>query len=174
LAPLPPDSTARFKVFYTNDSAQHTVQVRGTGSPSAFGTLMDAFFTAFAPLWPATTIDEVQFAANGSDIFNAVTTTIDGNVYGSGSGADIGRAEFASFVGRTSGAHRVRIYLFGINAIASNDFRFGAGESTAIDAARAVIVGSSTFFLGIDGLVPVWKTYANAGVNAHWQKALRP
>jgi len=54
------------------------------------------------------------------------------------------------------------------------DYRFVAGENAAVDAGRQALVDAGGNILCIDGLQPVWKTYVNGLVNAHWQKKLRP
>jgi hypothetical protein len=175
MAPLPPESTARFKVFYTNVSHQHTLEVRSAGSPSAVGTFLDSFFTDLGGLIYSTVIDEVQFAANGSNIFNAVVTGIEGNVYtGAGSGTlAFEAAQYLSFIGRSSGGRRCRWYVFGCT-VNGGDYRFVSGENAGVDACVADLTGAGSLILAIDGLVPSWKSYANAGANAHWQKAVRP
>lgn len=175
MAPLPPNNTPRFRIKYTNVSHQHSMEVRSHLSPSALGTLIDDFFTALDTAIFSTVIDSVEFAADGSDIFNPVTSGIEGNVYtGFGSGTVPGEAaQYISFIGRSSGGRRVRLYVFGVTTT-GDDFRFPAGEVADVDAARAVLVAAGDSLRCIDDLQPVWKTYANGGVNAHWQKALRP
>lgn len=175
MAALPPSNTARFKVFYTNQDVQHSIVVRSTPvSPATFGAQFDLFFDAINPLLPDTAIDSVEFAAQGSNIFNAVTTGIESNTYGSGITVEPLAANFISFIGRTAGGKRVRLFVFGINADTALNYRYTAGEIAAVDAAVALLPTMVGSFIGIDGLVPVWKTYANTGVNSHWQKALRP
>lgn len=172
---LPADNTARFKLSYVNDGFTHTLTARSTPiSPATAGTHFDALFTALSPMLPITSILDVQFAAAGSNVFNPVTTGIEGNIYGSGSGAPIGASENVGFVGRTSGGRRARLWVYGINAIASADFRFNPGESADVDNAIIAIRAATGLYLGIDGLAPTWKGYANAGVNAFWQRKLRP
>jgi len=173
MAPLPPSNTARFKVFYTNCGKQHTLQVRSADSPLAVGLNIDDFFQALSIVLFSTVIDEVQFAASGSDIFNAITTGIEGNTYGSGAGSITSVPVYLDFVGRSSGGRRVRATVLGVTTIGT-DYRFVAGESTVIDAAVAALQAPANHWLAIDGIEPVWKTYANAGYNAHWQRAVRP
>jgi hypothetical protein len=175
MSALPPSNTERFKVRYTNQTKQHACVVRTHSvSPGAFGGDFDALMTALTSILPSTVIDLVEYAASGSNIFNPVTTGIEGNAYGSGGGAVIGAAEYLGFVGRSTGGHKARLYVFGINALASNDYRFVAGEVAAIDNAIGLLNAATTVYLAIDGVKPTWKSYANAGVNAHWQKAIRP
>lgn len=173
MAPLPPSNTPRYKVLYTTVFEQHSMEIRSHISPSALGTLVNDFMTAIGASALVATIDEVQFAADGSDIFNAVTTGIEGNSYGTGAGYDAQTAWYYSWIGRSSDGRRVRLYRFGASSL-GNDFRFGRGEGTGLDAATDVLVAAGADIVTIGDLQPVWKFYINAGVNAHWQKAVRP
>jgi hypothetical protein len=173
MAALPANSTARFRVFYTTASKQHSFQIRSGSSPGAIGTLVGMFLAAHAGAIFTLVIDNVDWAAAGSNVFNPVTTGIEGNTYGSGTPAGDVRAWALNYIGRTPGGRRVRIMVFSPTLL-GGDYRFVSGEGTALDAARAVLVGAGSAITGIDGQTPVWKTYINALANAHWQKALRP
>jgi hypothetical protein len=174
LLPLPPNNTARFKVFYTNVGHQHDFQVRnGTASPSALGALLLNLFGAINGMLYATTIDRVEYAPSGSDIFNIVTTGAEGSTFGSGAGSTAVAPYFVNFIGRSSGGRRVRLAIFGVT-ILGLDYRFQAGENSEVDAAIAVLRAATTTFFAIDGIRPVWYTYANAGVSAYYQRKNRP
>lgn len=176
--PLPdllPNNTARFKLFYTTCVQQHTMVVRSSPvSPAAFGTAILALYGALAASVYTTSFDEVQFAAAGSDVFNAVTTGIEGTVHtGFGLGTRPQTGQYFNFVGRSPAGYRVRAAVFGAIAIGS-DFRYIPGESAALDAAQNVVSGTTGLWLAIDGQAAVWKGYINAGYNAYWQRAVRP
>lgn len=173
MAPLPPNSTARFKVFYTNIAQQHVMDIRSADSPVAFGLNVDDLLNALSGMLLATVIDEVQFAASGSNVFNAVTTGIEGLTYGTGAGTPNLRAAYVNFVGRSSGGRRVRLAVFGVNNV-TDDYRFISGESAFIDNALLALNATANHFICIDGLAPIWKNYANSGFNAYWQRAVRP
>lgn len=173
MAPLPIDNTPRFKVFYTNCSVQHVMDIRSPDSPFAFGLNVDDLLNALLTVLTPTVIDEVQWAPSGSNIFNNVVTGIEGNTYGAGAISTLYPAFYTNFVGRSTGGRRVRLAVFGTTNIAQ-DYRFVAGENAAIDAAIAALQVAANHFTAIDGLKPVWKTYANAGLNAYWQRKLRP
>jgi hypothetical protein len=173
MAPLPPDSTPRFKVFYTNSGQQHTMNIRSHDSPSAFGLNVDDFLNALSGLLTATTIDEVQFAATGSNVFNPVTSGIEGNTYGSGAGSTLVRASYVDFIGRSTDGKRVRLAVFGTKDLGT-DFRFVAGENADVDAAIVALSAGANHFVTISDANPIWKSYANAGFNAYWQRAERP
>lgn len=153
---------------------QHSFQVRTDGvSPAALGTAVDAFLDALSPLLFATIVDYVTYRPSGSTVANIVTTGIEGNSYGSGTGTAQNVAGYVDFVGRSSGGRRVRLAVFGVNNIGT-DYRFVAGENADVTAARAVLNGTANTFIAIDGIAAVWKSYANAGFNARWQREIRP
>lgn len=177
MPPIAPNLTDRYKILYTVGGHQHAQIVRSEGITDAnFDTVMDDYYTALGASIYSTTIDDVQFAFAGSNIFSPITSAIVGNTYGSGTPAVAGEnAYFYSFVGRASGSGvRVRFYQFGAKALGS-DYRYAPGENADLDAALAVIDTSLTgIFMAADGNNPTWKSYINAGVNAYWQRNLRP
>lgn len=174
LPPLAPSNTARFRVNYTVGGEQHDFQVRSAPvSPSALGVQVDTILSALAAVLNQVTIDSIEFAASGSNVFNIVTTGIEGNTYGSGAGGGSARANYIDFIGRSSGGRRVRLAVFGLKVDAT-DYRFVSGENTAVDNTITSLNAAVGSFLAIDGISPQWYSYANAGVNAHWQKAVRP
>lgn len=175
MAPLPAESTARFKVFYTVGGRQHVQEVRTSpASPAAFSDELTAYYSALGDSIYATVIDDIQFAADNSVIFNSVAAPIVGQAFGSGAPSVEGEdAYYFSFIGRSSGGRRVRFFQFGAKAL-GGDYRFPAGENIELDDARNVIADSSENWLAIDGLTALWKTYINAGVNAYWQRKVRP
>lgn len=174
MAPLPVESTARYRVNYTVGGEQHDFQVRvGAVSPSVFGDWLVSFMVALVPALNAVVINGVDFAVNGSTIFNPVTTVADGNSYGSGLGTGSAIPNYVNFIGRSSGGRRVRLAVFGLKLDAT-DYRFSPGENAAIAEAIAVLKSNAAIAIAIDGLAPTWYNYANAGVNAYWQRNIRP
>jgi len=173
VAPLPANNTARFRIFYTLGGEQHSLQIRSAQSPAVVGADVDNLLTSLGTAIYNLVIDFVEFSAVGSTVFNPVTTGIEGNTYGGGSPTAESRAYALNFIGRTPGGRRVRIMVFGPTTL-GGDYRFIAGEGASIDAGVAALVAAGSHILGIDGQTPVWKTYVNSLVNAHWQKALRP
>jgi hypothetical protein len=174
LTPLPADNTARYKVFYTNVSHQHDFQVRnGTASPAALGALLLNLFGSINGMLYATTIDRVEYAPSGSNIFNIVTTGAEGSTFGTGAGSTAVAPYFVNFIGRSSGGRRVRLAVFGVTVLGL-DYRFQAGENSEVDAFIAILRGEPTTFYAIDGIKPTWYTYANAGVSAYYQRKNRP
>lgn len=172
MAPLPPSNTPRFKFHYTSTGTDHTLQLRTAVSPAVAGLVFDNLFTAISGIIFATTLDFVEFAPTGSDIFNPVTTGQEGNTYGSGGALPYQVGQYYDFVGRSQGGRRNRITVFGAKDLGVN-FRFQPGENATVDAGLAALVASAANILAIDGLSTVFKSYVNAGVNAHYQKTVR-
>ena len=172
MAPLPPNNTARFRFFYTTLGFQHSLQVRSNASPAALGAIIGGYFDTFNLACEDIAVDFVDWAPAGSDIFNPVVTGIEGTVYPGGPGIAEQAPWTYSFVGRTSGGRRVRFTQFGALFL-GGDYRFEPGFSAPLDNVRAVLVAAGSNILGIDGIAPVWRAYANAGVNDHYMKRLR-
>lgn len=174
MAALPPESTARYKTHYTFAGNNHVNVVRASGvhSPSGFGTWLDGLLTLMVPILYPVTITLVEFAANGSTIFNPVTTGIESNVYGTGSPTGLLAPQFIAFQGRTSGGHKTRLSIFGVKP-EENDYRFEPADNSDVDNAVAYIQTTSPYAKGIDGVTPVWYSYANTGFNAYWQRKNR-
>jgi hypothetical protein len=169
---LPVDNTPRFRVTYTNLGLSHVLDIRSNSSPSALGVQIDAFFDAISGVIADTSIDVVEYAPSGSSVFNPVTTGIETNHYGTYSSPAEAKAWYVGFVGRSSGGHRARLFVFGAGLLGTN-YRWAPGENTAVDSAVATLQAQSPGWQAIDGLVPTWKSYANAGVNDALVKKLR-
>lgn len=175
MAPLPPNSTARYVVHYTSGSREHTQLWRsGTpASPSAMGDFLNQVWTDVSPIIFAATILDLVFYADGADVGNSVATTdFVGNTYGTGDPSNNTAALFLDFIGRSSGGKRVRVSFYSPTGT-DPSWRFNAGESTAVDNVVMDLQSNSVDLVAIDGLVPIWKAYANVGYNAYWQRARR-
>lgn len=172
MAPLPPSNTPRFRVHYTAMTHQHTFQLRSHASPSFIGTFVNDLLTAFDLSIAPLTIDAVEFAADGSDIFNLVTTGIEGNSYGNAFFSDEMAAWSYTFVGRSSGGRRVRLALFAAVTLGT-DYRVLEADSTSLADTLAVLRTNSVGLVSIEDQSIVWKSYVDCNANDHWIKVLR-
>lgn len=173
MAPLSPDNTIRYRVDYTVNGEDHDFQIRSAGSPSAIDSLVDAFLTAVSGSFYQITVSGFNVAVAGSSIFLPVSGSIIGNTYGSGAGVYEQKAWYADYIGRSAGGRRWRLALYGSRTLGT-DFYFAAGENADHTAGIAVLNGASPLVHGIDGQAVSVYPYVNAGVNSHWQRALRP
>jgi len=173
MAPLPPNSTPRFKVNYTVNGLEHDFQIRSAASPAAIGLIVDAFLIAITDALYQLTISTVEFAADGSNIFLPVTTGIEGNVYSTGASAPQDAMWFYGFIGRSTGGRKWHLNVFGARSLGTN-YHFAPGENGDLDAGVVVLASATPDIVAIDGLEVNVYTYINAGVNAYWQREVRP
>jgi hypothetical protein len=175
VAPLPLDSTARYKFLYTTCGFDHTAQMRvGDGvSDADAATEFNAFITAAGGLFHASSLTGVLKAASGSNVFNPVVA--DWPVgWGSTAGPADHTANFVDWVGRSLDGRRVRFSLFGCTFNSFNDsYRILAAEDAAVNDVVTVLNAAEGTFVSINGFQPVWKQYADIGVNAYWRNKVR-
>lgn len=175
MAPLPPDSTARVKIFYQTCGFTHTALIRYK-APNVVAdviTEFNSFITACGGLFYESSFIGAQAAALSSNVFNEVAG--DWPVaWGSGAGPRYATAQYYDWVGRSVDGKRVRFALFGAQVTHfGDDYRMLSTESTAVDAAVQVLNDAEGSFLSINGFQPIWKSYANMGVNAYWRNKIR-
>jgi hypothetical protein len=174
MAPLDPHNTAYYTVFYTVQGNQHSFRIRvaPTVAPSDIGPEIEQLFGNLDDNLYATTIDYVTFTPKDSTVSTPVTTSADGQTYGSGAGTTLTEPQYIDFVGRSSGGRRVRFTIFGLTDL-GGDFRIGATEFASVTAVLAQLGDAEGTFLAVDGLQPIWKQYANTGLNSYWQRQQR-
>lgn len=175
MAPLPPDSTARVKIFYNTCGKNHTAQIRFTepNTTDDVVTAFNDFITAIGGAFYHTSFIDAQVAVSGSNVFNPVA----GGwpvTWGGEAGPLDASADYLDFVGRSLDGRRVRLSLFGAaQTVVDQKFRSLSTDSEAVDAAVEVLNGAEGVFLSINGFQPIWKSYANLGNNAYWRNKIR-
>ena len=172
MAPLPPNSTPRFKVTYTVNGFEHDFQIRSHASPTALGGIVDAFLTAIQDSLYLLTIIDLQFAADGSNIFLPVDGGIAGNAYSIGSAPLQESMWFYGFQGRSAGGRKWHLDVFGARTLGT-DYRLAPAENADVSAGVTSLQSAAPNIIGIDDLAVTVYTYVNCGVNAHWQRAVR-
>jgi hypothetical protein len=64
--------------------------------------------------------------------------------------------------------------VFGSKITATGgNWRAEPGENSDLDAALAVLVGTTNTFFTIGLLKPIWNNYTNNGYNAYWRNHTR-
>lgn len=174
MAPLPQSNTPRYRIVYNTGENEHTLQIRhaATVSTTLAGQQIADFLTQIEPLLGEITIVRAEAAAAGSNVFVPAFWPGD-PTYGSGDPGAINEPAFISFVGRSTGGRRIRVFVFGISAVTQADYRLSEGESAVVAAALGSLESGPDFWQAIDGLQPVWNRYANMGFNAHYQRKAR-
>lgn len=174
MAPLPPESTARYFVDYATCGEEHTMEIRATAvvSPATFGTILNNYLLNIQALIFPLTVNIVRFAATGSTISNPVTTGMEGQVRGAGTPTVDNVPIALNFVGRSGGGRRVRLMTFGYKGAVSA-YRLTSAEDANISDAVDTLNTTANCFLAIDNTKPVWYAYANVLSNAYWQRRVR-
>jgi hypothetical protein len=175
MTPLPPYSTARLWVDYEVGSYNHTLQIRykAPNTPDDVITAFNECITAVGDLFYASTFVGARQADEGSNVSNPVAGSWPVG-WGSGSAPRYASGCFADFVGRSFDGRRARAALFGAHVIAEGgDYRMSSAESTAVAAGVSSLNAAEGVWLSINGFQPIWKNYANLGVNAYWRNHIR-
>lgn len=173
---LPENSTARLWVDYDTCGYGHAVQCRlGAGVLPTDGlTVLADWLTAMSASLYLVTIKSARLALIGSNVSNEVPWPGD-DTYGADVGPDAASANMFDFIGRSNDGRRVRVAMFGarFTQTTNGNYRATPGENAALDAARAVLIGTEGEFVTISGLAPTWKQYVNTGENAYWRNHIR-
>lgn len=170
-----PTAMPRSQLHYTAAGTGHILLLHW--APGTDATLAQTNATAvanqFKTISPTNLVfDGHSYAPAGSNIFNPTAWT---NITGTATGTI--NASFApgyySFVGRTVGGCRTRLYLYAMTAIPDANWRVEGAEAAAWQAVITWLNSTSSPLVARDGLGVIWKNYANAGFNAHYQKKSR-
>jgi hypothetical protein len=174
MAPLPPTTTKRWFLDYSVGGVDHTLMMRSSANVTAAEavTAISGFLAQLAPVLYEITVTGFRVAELNSNVTNPVVWT--GNAtYGSGAAPENSIPNFISFIGRSAGGRRARVFVFGFKLNYPSNYRFEAGENADVDDARAQLDAYANRWLTIDTLDAVWNAYANTGVNAYWQRQIR-
>lgn len=170
MAPLPANNTPRVKITYQNAIASHDVVIRMVAD-SDLAALEASFATFVAQVTTSFHFSEitgVQVAADGSDLFfDAPGSSLIGVDWGSGAAIADTNAQFANWVGRSTGGRRAKIYLFGWKDVISG-YRLTSAESSGVLNSVAELNDNAVLYTAIDGLQTTWKGYVNVKPNDHW------
>jgi len=94
--------------------------------------------------------------------------------WGSGTPQPRHSAQFYDFVGRDSTGVRVRAAIFGATILdGGGDYRISPSEQSWVGDALDVLVSDAQMFWTVNQEIPVWKQYANSGINAYWRNKIR-
>lgn len=183
MAPLPPNSTARYVVKYRANGLEHTTQFRYLDAPggsppdAAFLDDVQTFFVQLQGYFPTDfAYLSAEYVPTGSNVSSP--TSVPGvNPVGAATPNIAERPGYIDFVGRSEGGRRARITILGVGVTpvgeggAANDYRITASEAIAINNALNTLTNAGV--VGIDGEPVVWKPYVNAGYNVYYQRKAR-
>lgn len=176
MAALPPSNTARLWIDYTLDGQAHSIMLRYATTAEAAANAPN--FRALAVANASNFFNEVTFtgarvADPGSNVSNPV---IFGEPVTGTGGAIPGiyPIVYADIVGRDTGGHKLRAFLYGIADTSTfpDNFRLSLSAdrdfSRVMSDLRDLIEESNAVTIG--GSAPVLSTYCNIGLSAYYQR----
>lgn len=177
MAPLPPESTARFYLDYSDGVNAHTLVARvGAGvSSSSVNVILDAFLSALEPILYLITIIGLRVSSDNSNVTNPVSWTGPAT-YGSGSMTGENAPREMRFLGRSGDGRRVSVSIYGYSGTTPAIYRLLASGVAPVAAAIVELenAAASDVFFTISTLPPVWKPYASFNFNSYWEAEQRP
>ncbi len=168
MAPADPTATDRLKVLYNGPFGDHTILLHSKDGVDSADFLTDAIalLNLLAKLmYAAAAFTDAFFAAGGSSIFNQIFFTPIPSTGPENPTINSNPAQFIQFGGRATDGKRVKLYLFENAFLPRADMRYENGENADIDAVIAALNDETSTIGTITGSAPIWKTYANYGVN---------
>lgn len=82
-------------------------------------------------------------------------------------------AGVVTFVGRTVAGTKARLFIFSDELNLDRNYRIDPAEWTPLAAITSWMNSTACPLVALDGLAPVWKTYANFSPHKHWVRKLR-
>lgn len=172
---IDPTNSARYFLDYTVSGHDHTLEMRTDGTvddSDAIAVLTD-FLTVHHDFIYELNVIGFRFAQAGHHNSNDVAWT-GSTVYGDSDGPEYTTAWYYDYVGRDSDGIRVRVALFGANQVQMGDnYRITPVEAAFVGLALASLTQDAQMFWTVNQQIPVWKQYANCGVNAYWRNKVR-
>lgn len=175
MAPLPANNTARYFLDYSVAGFSHTLinRVDPEVTDADAASVMDSFMDIVGAFCYPITVEGFRFQQAGLAVSYDVPWTGSAG-WGTGAAIPANTAQYYDFVGRDTSGRRVRVATFGAGLVTSGgDYRISPAEATWVADALDALTQDGQMFLTIGGEVPVWKQYANCGVNAYWRNKVR-
>lgn len=176
MAPLPPESTARFYLDYSDGTNNHTLVNRvgaGVNASDVAGTLNEILL-ALSPSLYLLTVLGLRVSSDGSNITNPVSWG-GSATFGSGEMPVANAPRELRFQGRSPDGRKVSVSIYGYKGTTPDTYRILSGDNDDVDATvlefQEASAGSQ--FLTISTQVPVWKTYASFNFNSYWEREAR-
>lgn len=176
MAPLPPESTARFWVDYNDGNNDHSLLMRYAPSAglSAIQAVAGQFLTALSPVLYLITILGARAANSGSVI--TVPEAWEGDAtYGTGAQPPVAAPLELCFVGRTALGRMAKWFMYGFRNGLPASYRFFPSDDSNLDAAVTILRNAALTgkLLAIDGGVPGVYPYINIQWNSYWESQAR-
>jgi len=177
MAPLPPESTPRLYLDYSDGVNQHSLIARlGTGTSSTTGMdYVDQFMLELSPSLYLITVIGCRIASDESNVTNPIAWTGD-FAYGSGTMPPVNAPREIRFQGRSTDGRQVSVSVYGYKEATPAVYRINSGVDTNVDDAidKLAVASAAGVFVTISSNVPIWKQYASFNFNSYWERRARP
>lgn len=185
MADFAPNFTGRYRLRYSFFGTQHSMQWRvaaDTESITGLVSKIELFLSDLAPrLWSDWTVLGGDFAPADSDIFLPAAAPASPTGTGDpGDRVNTDKAVSISFVGRSSGGEKARMFLYGTTLAASflratpgNDFKLLSTEVAQISDAIVRLNETAPNIVANDNNPVTWYEYVNLKYNDRWVRRLR-
>jgi hypothetical protein len=176
MAPLPPESTARMWLDYTDGINEHSLCVRvgPTATLPNMINMVDDFMSTQQAAFYLLTVLGARVASDNSNVTNPFTWT-GASTYGSGTMPAATSPAEIRYIGRSVDGRMVSCSLYGCKLAIPGTFRYLASAQADVAAAIAVLESgpAQSIFLTISTSTPVWKQYASYNFNSYWERKAR-
>lgn len=178
MAPTPPNTAKRIKVWYTGPYGEHVMLFHartGTSDADFQAGVADIIDKMIELQYDGTTWNRAEIAQPGSALFfpisDWVTQTAD-NAAGTAPNDDPSR--YLNMTGRSYvDGVQTRLFLFETYIKGDQQMRIQAAENANVDALIDVLNNEANPNGTISGSIPVWKSYVNVGSNDYLTKKAR-
>jgi len=178
MAPLPPNSTDRFFLDYSDGVNSHTISWRWQLISQTISDAMDAchaFLLAIEPKLYLITVLGARVQLQGESVSVPTGWTGD-TTYGSGAMPAVNAPRELRFQGRSGSGRRVSVSVYGGNFSTPATYRIVAGADADFDAgiAQLILAADIGSWIAIDGLGPLVYTFVSVNFNSYWEEQARP
>lgn len=175
MAPLPPESTARAWLDYSDGINEHSMMMRlgPTATLVNINASFAALLAAMSPLLYVVTIVGLRVASDNSNVTNPATWT-GAATYGTGTLTGDNAPRELRFQGRAADGRRGSVSVYGYSGTIPTSYRLQALDEIQ-DAIAILDAGyAQDLWLSISTLRLIWKPYASFNFNSYWEKEQRP
>lgn len=177
MAPLPPESTARAYLDYSDGINAHTMVCRlgPTATLVNVNAAFDDLLTALTSILYVVTIIGLRVSSDNSNVTNPTPWTGPAT-YGTGAIAGANAPRELRFLGRSADGRRGSVSVYGYSGTTPDIYRLLASGVTPVSDAIDVLDAAyaQDLFLSISTQRLIWKPYASFNFNSYWETEQRP
>jgi len=177
MAPLPPETTSRLWVDYTDGIHTHSLMWRFnnvTSNSAECQSNIHTWLTAIAPNLFEITILGMRLAGEGSTVSFPGTWT-GSSSYGTGAQTAVNAPVEIRYEGRSVTGRKVHAGVYGYKEGLNGAYRIVIVPESALEDGLVALqsAASTGAFVCIDESTPIFKDYVNIQNNSYWERKAR-